>query len=253
MFGAMSEPPALATDMAVFLDFDGTLVEIAPSPEMVRPEPCLVPLLIRRLDDLNGALGIVSGRPLAEIDRLLDPLRFPGAGLHGLEYRTSSDAAIERIDIGSEITVLRGRLAASGLTGAGLQIEDKGSALAVHYRRVPELGMALREHMEAAIDDLPDLHLIDGKMVVEAKPRLSDKGKMVEAFMRFPPFAGRVPVFIGDDTTDEDGMRAAAALGGFGIKVGSGASVGTYRLQDVAAVHRWLAAGVCPETQKGKR
>ncbi len=119
-------------------------------------------------------------------------------------------------------------------------MEDKGAGLAVHYRAAPDREGEVKAQMKEWAEDLETLNLIHGKMVVEAKGKGFHKGIAVVAFMAHPPFEGRTPIFIGDDTTDEDGMRAAAEAGGFGIKVGEGETCAQYRLPDVPAVHKWL-------------
>lgn len=227
--------------MALFLDFDGTLVELAAAPHEVVLGPGLVPLLTGLSAALGGALGVVSGRPLAEIDWFLAPLLLPGAGLHGLEYRDRPGAATASLGENPEIALLRKRLLGQDPGGRGLVLEDKGAALALHFRQRPELGGLAREMLQEAVRDLANLHLVDGKMVVEVKPRHADKGSSVARLMRLHPFSGRRPVFLGDDVTDEDGMKMAARLGGFGIKVGEGTTSARHRLSDVAAVHTWLA------------
>lgn len=228
--------------MALFLDFDGTLVEIVDTPEEVEPAEGLKSTLTGCLSHLGGALAVVSGRPVQEIDWFLSPLRLPAAGLHGLEYRLKSEDPVVAAEIGTEIEVLRDRLSRAKVIRDGVFVEDKGSAIAVHFRALPQSGPDILAFMKDAIADLEDLHLVSGKMVVEAKPDLWDKGRIVETFMEERPFQGRIPVFIGDDTTDEDGMRAAHRLGGFGVKVGAGESVANFRLKDVPAVHRWLTS-----------
>ncbi|WP_321501359.1 trehalose-phosphatase [Breoghania sp.] len=238
----MTFPPALSADHALFLDFDGTLVEIAQTPDGIRVADGLCPLLQAVAEKLAGALAVVSGRPLSEIDALLSPLHLPAAGLHGLEHRPTLGAAIERVPAPPELDILRQRIAEAGLIEGGVQLEDKGLALAVHYRRAPERGDELARIMGDFCSDLDRLHLLHGKMVLEAKARGHDKGVAVEGFLREPVFAGRVPVFVGDDVTDEDGFRAAREAGGFGIKVGAGKTVADHCLDDVAAVHRWLDA-----------
>lgn len=237
----MPLPPTFSREMALFLDFDGTLVEIAEEPGDVKVAPDLVRMLEMRSADLDFALTIVSGRPLTEIDAFLSPLRLPAAGLHGLEYRRSTQEAIERFDTGTDIAVLRARLAQAELNVRGITVEDKGIALAVHFRKAPSQAEFARRALEAAICDLHTLHLVPGKMVIEAKPNIANKGIAVKTMMLGLPFSGRIPVFVGDDLTDEDGMKAAAALGGFGIKVGEGQTAARWRLPDVRSVHAWLA------------
>lgn len=237
----MNAPPPVSDDLALFLDFDGTLVEIARTPDAVEAEARVIACLERLVDHLDGAVAIVSGRPIHEIDTHLAPLSLPCAGLHGLETRLHPDAGIERAPVGPELETLKAALSGSGLLGRGVSIEDKGAAIAVHYRIAPDCEEAVFEVMQGAIVDLPDLHLVRGKMVVEAKPAYRDKGWAVASFMDIDPFRGRTPVFVGDDVTDEDGIRVAEAIGGFGIKVGRGDSLARFRLPDVESVADWLA------------
>lgn len=240
----MNAPPPVSDDFALFLDFDGTLVEIAPTPDAVSPSPSMIGHLRHLIDHLDGAVAIVSGRPIHEIDAFLAPLRLPCAGLHGLETRFLPDDEVVRTPVGPELATLKAALEGSGLLGRGVSIEDKGAALAVHYRIAPDCERAVVEVMEEAVGALPDLHLIHGKMVVEAKPAHRDKGWAVSRFMEMAPFRGRTPVFIGDDVTDEDGLRAVEAVGGFGIKVGEADSCARFRISDVAGVHDWLALDI---------
>lgn len=237
----MIEEPIFSADSALFLDFDGTLVDLAPRPEAVDVADGLIPALEYLQDRLAGAVAVISGRPVAEIDGFLSPLRLPSAGLHGLELRAVQGGVVRRDPPGADIEKLKKIIKASGLIEQGVYLEDKGVALAAHYRAVPDQMSAVQELMARSVRDLPSLHLVSGKMVVEAKPSSRDKGKAVLEFMTHAPFAGRRPVFVGDDVTDEDGIAAVQALGGIGIKVGTGPSCARFRLPDVAAVHSWLA------------
>ncbi|MTH96214.1 trehalose-phosphatase [Roseibium sp. RKSG952] len=237
----MTDLPHLSPDMALFLDFDGTLVEIAPSPEMVAVRPETIVYLQRQLEELEGALAVVSGRPIMEIDHFLAPLQLAAAGLHGLEHRYRAGGELRRDPPGAEILQLKQEISASGLLGNGVFLEDKGVAVAVHFRAAPDKAGEITDFLETQIRSLPDLHLLQGKMVVEAKPDTQDKGKAVAGFLDLDAFRDRLPVFLGDDVTDEDGMAAVQAAGGFGIKVGEGDTCAQFRLADVAAVHRWLA------------
>ena len=240
----MTPPPPLTDRHALFLDFDGTLVDIAETPEGIKVPEGLPKLLERVAGRLDGALAVVSGRPLSDIDELLSPLRLPSAGLHGLEHRLAIGAAVDRVPPPPELDILRRRIDEAGIIGNGVRLEDKGLALAIHYRRAPERGDDLAAALTAACADLAGLHMLHGKMVLEIKAQGHDKGVAVTSFLNAPPFAGRVPVFVGDDVTDEDGFRAAIAAGGFGIKVGAGETAADHRLADVAAVHHWLDAFV---------
>ena len=231
--------PPVPDSPALFLDFDGTLVEIAPEPDKVIVSDALPGLIEALVARTGGAIAVVSGRRVADIDRLL-AVPVAAAGMHGLERRAAPGAAVSQAPPPPEIATLRERIAGWEKLASGVVMEDKGAGLAVHYRAAPALEGAVKEAMRAFVADLDALHLIEGKMVVEAKAAGVDKGTSVAAFMKAPPFAGRTPLFIGDDVTDEDGMRAAQQLGGIGIKVGDGPSVARYRLPDVAAVHAYL-------------
>lgn len=227
---------------ALFLDFDGTLVEIAPRPDAVRV-PVGLPALLRRLHHrFGGAVAVVSGRPVAEIDAFLGPAVLPVCGLHGLDWRPDPGRAPVRPPPPASIEDVRAVVAASGLGSTGVRVEDKGHAIALHYREAPDREEQVRALAAALADGHPDLALLDGKMVLELKPAGASKAAAVERFLDEPVFAGRTPVFVGDDVTDEDGMRAAQERGGFAVKVGDGASRADRRMPDVPAVHRWLAA-----------
>lgn len=233
--------PPVPERPALFLDFDGTLVEIADEPDQVIVADGLPALFEALVARTGGAIAVVTGRKVADIDHFL-AIPIAAAGMHGLERRVAPRADVSHAPPPDEIDTLRERIRAwDGLTG-GVHMEDKGAGLAVHYRAAPEREAAVKAEMEKLIADLPALHLINGKMVVEAKGTGFDKGSSVSAFMRAAPFEGRTPVFIGDDVTDEDGIRVAEELGGFGIKVGDGPTGASYRLPDVEAVHAWLAA-----------
>lgn len=236
----MNVPP-LEPDMALFLDFDGTLVELAPRPEDVQVVEGLVTSLSRLGTRLDDALAIVSGRPIAEIDRFLAPLNCPAAGLHGHERRAHRQEDIQRTEPTADIRALKGVIRHSGLVKNGVALEDKGATIAVHFRDAPEYETRISEMMHDAVQALPALHLVRGKMVLEAKPHGCDKGTSVLTFLKEAPFAGRRPVFVGDDVTDEDGIAAVQDAGGIGIKVGPGETCAQYRLGDVTAVHQWLA------------
>lgn len=243
----MKELPPIEPSHALFLDFDGTLVDLAPRPEDVRVSDDVIVALARLQDRLEGALAVVSGRPISQIDQFLAPLHLPAAGLHGLEHRFTVNADIVRVEPCPEIRALKGAVRNSGLLEKGVFLEDKGATVAFHYRAVPGMEAAVTRLVEEAVKALPALHIIRGKMVVEAKPFASDKGSAVHSFLEHPPFKGRKPIFIGDDVTDEDGIAAAQEAGGIGIKVGDGETCAHYRLADVAAVHDWLLGriGTC--------
>jgi len=235
--------PRLDRRSALFLDFDGTLAEIAPSPDTVRVDPALPPLLDRLARALDGAVAIVTGRRLDDVDRMLAPLRLAGAGLHGAELRRA--AAAPALPVRAEPGLAAARLLLSRFVAGrpGVLLEDKGRAIALHYRAAPEAGTACMEAAaEAARLAGADMELLHGKMVVELKPAGCDKGRAIAALLTAPPFLGRVPVFAGDDVTDEAGFRAVAAAGGSAIRVGLGPSAAAHAVAGVAALHAWLAA-----------
>ncbi len=225
---------------ALFLDFDGTLVDIAPTPESVTVPLDLPSLLDRLRAQLGGALGIVSGRPLSEIDAFLAPYKFVAAGLHGLDLRAPGSNTIGHMPA-LGIDDLRGRATQLIASLPGTVLEDKGSTLALHYRLAPLHAEALLIGARAMIANRPDLHMLPGKMVVEIKPRRADKGNAISHLMTLPPFVGRTPIFIGDDVTDQDGFAAVRGLNGHAVAVGNGAwAQDCARLADPAAVRNWL-------------
>jgi len=224
----------LSPACALFLDFDGTLVDIAPEPGAVVVHCSLVPTLTSLQQYLGGAVAVVSGRPIREIDQYLAPLQLPVAGVHGAERR-GADGDVDRSPASPLEVVLE---AATGLAlrHPELLVEDKGTSLALHYRRAPHLEQACLDVMEQAVAQSPGLALLRGKMVVEAKPVGASKGTAIEAFLREAPFIGRTPVFVGDDVTDEVGFSTVQRLGGLGVKVGEGPTVAWQRLQHPGAL-----------------
>lgn len=213
--------PEPSARWALFLDFDGTLTDIAPRPQDVAVPAALPATLTSLSETLGGALAVVSGRRLEDLDRFLAPLRLPSAGQHGLEWRLAPGG--EPDNCGGDPALLDGlreQFAAIAERWPEIVIEDKVWSLSVHYRTAPEAESAI---LDAAATHLPpgdDLHLFRGKKVVEVKPTGVDKGRVLDRFLAVPPFAGRVPVFIGDDRTDEDGFARVNALGGVSIRVG---------------------------------
>lgn len=238
--------PPLDPQSALFLDIDGTLIEIAAGPELVRVPVELPGRLARLADERAGALALVSGRPLAQIDRLLRPWHGAAAGLHGIERRRADGTLDRTLDRAAAAALdrIRPRLSALAAAGRGIVLEDKQATLALHYRAAPERA----EEIRAFSQDLarhagPALRLIAGKMVVEFQPRSADKGAVIAAFLAEPPFLGRRPVFVGDDATDEDGFAEIERRGGIAIRVGPPAETRAgWRLPSVRAVLAWLAA-----------
>jgi len=206
---------------AYFLDVDGTLAEIAATPDSVTVNPRVPAVLAALRDATGGAVALVSGRPIAEIDWLLAPLHLPAAGLHGLERR-SADGRVTRASTGfATHGDLLARMQAFAADWPGVIVEDKSLTLALHYRLRPDAETAARTLVRRLATPFGDRAKVqEGKMVLELKPTLSDKGSVVRAFMSEPPFANRVPVFVGDDVTDEDGFAAVNAMGGHSIRIG---------------------------------
>ena len=246
--------PPFADGWAFFLDVDGTLLEHADLPQAVHVDASLLELLERLLAIVDGAAALISGRSVDDIERLFAPLRFPIGGQHGTERR-SADGVLHRQAPPLEQL---GRAAADmvRLTAAhsGLVFENKGMTLALHYRLAPQLaGVAARE-MNAIVERLGDeFELQNGKLVYEIKPSGKNKGSAIAEFMAEAPFRGRVPVFIGDDLTDELGFQVVNRLGGHSIKVGSGVSRARWSLADAAAVHAWLRDYVSRAGHTGTR
>lgn len=244
----MMEPPLpkAGERWALFLDVDGTLVPIAPTPEAVRVDPALLASLERLQRGTEGAVALISGRPLAQIDALFQPLLLAAAGLHGLERRRA-DGSLEAPAAASQaLARLKPVLAAYAADRPGVLFEDKGQSLALHYRLAPRYGAAICRIARYLVRGAGgELRLIEGDKVVELQPSGADKGKAILAFLAEPPFAGRIPVFAGDDTTDEDGFRAVTKRGGLSIKVRGGrvaATAAPYGLPSVTALHAWLTA-----------
>jgi len=217
-----------APDCALFLDFDGTLVDIAPLPDQVIVTDMLhaaLPLLQTRL---QGRLALVSGRPINELDKLLAPLTFPAAGVHGMERR-GVDGVVRRLTAPDFDLV---RQAAQGLAARhpDLWVEEKHGALALHFRQAPELQALCTDAMRVAVDASPGLLLMEGKMIVEVKSNAVSKGTAIRDFLAEAPFSGHRPLFIGDDTTDEAGFAQVQSIGGIGLKVGPGPTVAQCRI-----------------------
>lgn len=240
MVSRMRLLPTLTTAHALFLDFDGTLTELAPRPEAVRVASGLVPTLSSLHTHLDGALAIVTGRPEADIDGFLAPLRLPLASEHGAQYRLGETSVLATAPPALE-PVLR---AAQDLASRhpGLLAETKRASVALHYRLAPQLEALCHDTLAHAMRQVEGVELLRGKCVFEVKPRGVHKGQALIDFMTQPPFAGRTPVFVGDDVTDEAGFAAAQTLGGWGIKVGEGATMAQHRCMTPAALRGWLSS-----------
>lgn len=235
--GGATTPP-----IAVFTDFDGTLVEIADAPDAVSVADELRDRLSQTIAACDQAFAVITGREIDDVDRYLAPLHLPVAGAHGAQRRRA-DGTLEEPDL-AIVTAAR-EIAETVIPLArshnGLVVEAKHGAVALHYRLAPALAEACRFAMEQAVKAHDGFRLVAGKMVYEARPRGTDKGTALRAFMDEAPFSGRVPIFVGDDVTDEDGFRAAQELGGVGIKIGEGDTIARLRVADVAAAHNLIS------------
>jgi len=224
---------------ALFLDLDGTVLDIARTPRGVVVPPDLVSVLTRLSRGLGGALAVLSGRAIADIDRLLAPLVLPAAGQHGAELRLSPDGPIERISCTPRPRDWDLRLAALADERPGVLLEDKGIGIAVHYRNAPAAAQEVWHLLQSLDVERAGFALQPGKCVIEIVPRGCDKGLALRRLMEALPFAGRIPVAIGDDATDEDAFAAALALGGEALRVGSRADSAAFAGPE--AVRDWLA------------
>lgn len=237
-------PPPSLSSVALFIDVDGTLLEIAPTPLAVRVDPGLTDLLRALLLGTSGALALVSGRSIVEMDALFLPLTLAAAGLHGFERRGASGSYdCRRLPAAPALESARAMLLELANQHPGLLIEDKRFALALHYRRAPQLeNVVARAMTDIAASVRPEFELQMGKMVAELRPAGSTKGVAVSEFMSEDPFRGRVPVYIGDDLTDESAFEWVNGAGGLSIAVNvSGATAARERLPSVSAVREWLA------------
>jgi trehalose 6-phosphate phosphatase len=241
---ARRAPPPLASGCALFLDIDGTLLELAPAPDAVHVDPSLATLLSTVRRKLGGALALITGRSITSADKLFPGMRLPIAGQHGCERRDAQGTLHLHAPATATLARLRALFTEFARTHEGLMLEDKGATLAVHYRAAPHLAShvhrTLRETIAAT--GATEYRLQRGKQLLELRPDGRDKGTAIHDFMNERPFKGRCPVFVGDDRADEHGFAVVREIGGWSIKVGPGATRAPYRLRDVSAVLEWLAA-----------
>ncbi len=205
---------------ALLLDVDGTLIDIGPSPPEVHIPGGLLVSLERLFELTGGALALVSGRPIVDLDRLFSPLNLPAIGGHGAEIRVREAEVISGVvPLPAD---MRRHLAGAATPGSGIVVEDKGYSLALHYRNVPHHEERLRDHIAAGRAAFPAeaTEVLPGKAMFEVKRPGVSKGDAVRELMAHPPFASRVPVFIGDDITDESVFAVLPEMGGKGFSVG---------------------------------
>ena len=243
---------------AVFLDFDGTLVEIADRPNMVEVDPALPRLLADLRSGLAGAVALISGRSIATLDRLLAPLRLDTAGLHGLEWRCAGHSHTVPSWMGDRLREAVDVLRIETADWPGVLVEDKGATVAVHFRLALAHAPQVRGLVERTLRRLgPQFRLQTGKAVYEIVPIQASKGRAVERFLSMPPYAGRRAVFAGDDATDEAAIAAVDELGGIAIRIGrEGRSLAKVRISNPTELRRvlgeWTRTGALPlELQTG--
>jgi trehalose 6-phosphate phosphatase len=236
-----SAPEGNEADWALFLDFDGTLVEIADRPDAVMVPPDLGRTLLSLQDRLGGAMALVTGRSITVIDGFLAPDRFDVAGLHGAEYRLAGGLfpcrPDDHPDLRQAIEQLEERFAAE----PGVLIEDKGCSVALHWRLAPEAGDLASETIQELAEALGSGYRLQlGKAVAEVLPARATKGGIIRHFLTQAPYRGRRPIFIGDDLTDEQAFEAVDTLGGISIRVGAGPTRARYRIEAPAVLRSHL-------------
>lgn len=230
-----------ADDTALFLDFDGVIADIVDAPDKVRVEPDVLGCLQKMSRASGNALAIVSGREIAQIDSFLQPLRLPAAGVHGIQHRNAAgETTAEGFDE-KDFCRLRHLVVDFAEAHDGLLAEVKPGSVALHYRYCPEMEADCRRLASELESMIPGMKTVRGKMVVDMKLADRTKGDAIARFMDEPPFRHRIPLFFGDDVTDEDGFRIINALGGISVKIGDGESEATCRLASTAEFRRWLA------------
>lgn len=228
---------------ALFLDIDGTLLDLAARPDNVVIPPGLIETLARVERKLSGALALVSGRPITEIDRLFEPLRLRASGVHGAEMRLDPlGATAFARTVGELPQALVEDLRRMTEAFPGALVEDKRFSFAIHYRRIPSMERPLREAVRRVLahSETP-LEVLDAHYAIEVKSPGCDKGSAIAAFLETAAFRGRRPVFVGDDTTDESGLAMVSARGGYAFSVGQprGGAIAVFK--SPGAVRAWLA------------
>lgn len=228
--------------IAIFLDVDGTLLDIAPTPLEVHVPPQLRYALYALWQQLDGAIAFISGRPIAELDRIFDPLHLSAVGGHGAEIRFVPKGEIRRSRIATLDDELRADFAQISKIGKGIIVEDKGYSLAIHYRLAPEYGGEIMRNVVAICKNerCDSLEVLPGKLVVEIKPGGYDKGTGLREMMGTEIFKGRRPIFIGDDVTDNAAFAALPEFDGTGFSVGGIVKGATFNFDGPQDVRAWL-------------
>ena len=229
-------------DIALFLDFDGTLVEIAPSPDSVKVDRRLPAALDSVRLRLGGALALVSGRPISFLDAMMQPFSFDAAGLHGAQIRVAG-ALREQADTPDAMREATRALIRFANSHVGIIVEDKDLSVALHWRLAPRLHDEALDLMRNLARSMgPTVRLQEGKAVAELVPASASKGGAIASLMQVEAYAGRLPVFIGDDITDEAGFAAVNAMGGLSVRIGAGETIAGCRLDSPTDLRRILLA-----------
>ena len=236
-------PLPLTSAHALFLDLDGTLLELAPTPDAVVVPHDLPRLLESLSTELGGAVAIVTGRALATVDALLAPWTVMGAGLHGAEFRWPGMRSIDRLPL-MPVEEIVGALRDRFRGNHAIRIEDKGVSVALHYRLSPERQLECEEAISQATSGRPDLRLMHGHFVIEALPITADKGSAILSLTKRAPFANRIPVFVGDDQTDEEAFPVVTSLGGTTVRVAATSTRATHGLASPSDVVDWLRSSL---------
>ena len=240
---SLDEPPLPSLEWAYFLDVDGTLIEIADAPDAVCIDAALLELIERLYRASGGAVALVSGRAISDLDHYLGRIRVPVAGQHGIERRDVTGRTWIHAEPSAAKRLIVEQLAPILVRHPGLLLEDKGLTLALHYRLAPHLATYVRRLMtRLAATAGSGFEVQLGKRVAEIKPSGIDKGSAIADFLTESPFRKRRAVFVGDDINDEHGFDEVNRRNGISIKVGIGASCARYRLPNVVAVRRWLGS-----------
>ena len=250
---ALIQTPPLSEseDFALFLDFDGTLVDIVERPDAVMVEPALPGILTRLQERLGGAVAIISGRPIEFLDSRFKPHLFDIAGLHGLEHRIGGQLFLCDPDEHPQLRAMAARLDEIVAPKQGVLIEDKGCSIAIHWRLAPQEKDFALATAHAAVQALgSDYRVQHGKAVAEILPAAAGKGKVIERFLQQEPYRGRRPIFAGDDLTDENGFKTVNAHGGLSIRIGAGETIALERLGTPSDLRHclsvWASEGTPP-------
>jgi trehalose 6-phosphate phosphatase len=228
---------------ALYLDVDGTILDLALTPDRVEVPEWLVPTLQRLADQLDGAVALVSGRTVRAIDALFNPLRLPAVAVHGGQIRLPSGVVLVDEPLAAALQCAGPLLERAIVPLRGVQLENKHCAMALHYRGAPESGREVLKIAEVVASGLgPQFAVLVGQCVVEIRPRHLTKGAGLQRLMEEAPFRGRTPIFAGDDLSDEDAFQVVNRLGGITLRVGegAGATAATHRLTEPEQLRRWL-------------